>query len=181
MSEKRIIVLAGKIASGKGTVSKYLTDKYNASSHRFSAVLRDILSRLYMKHIRDNMLKLSIMLRKNYGEDILAKVMSEDVKKDDNKIIIIDGVRRLDDIKYLRQLPEFKLVFVKADMRKRYERITRRGENPDDKSKTFEEFEKDHQGEAELKIKDLENVADVVIDNNSGLEELYEQVDGVVK
>lgn len=178
---KIILGLAGEISSGKGTVTKYLTDKYDASSHRFSTMLRDILDRLYMEHSRENMQKLSTMLRRNFGEDMLARVMSEDVKKDKSEIIVIDGVRRLDDIKYLRELPEFKLVFIKADIKKRYERIVQREENPDDKNKTFEEFEKDHQGEADAKIKDLESCADVVINNNGSLEELYEQVDEVVR
>ena len=83
---KIILGLAGEISSGKGTITKYLTDKYGASSCRFSTMLRDILDRLYMEHSRENMQKLSTMLRQNFGEDVLAKVMSEDVKKDDNKI-----------------------------------------------------------------------------------------------
>lgn len=179
--EKIILGLVGEISSGKGTITKYLTDKYDASSYRFSTMLRDILDRLYMEQSRENMQKLSTMLRENFGEDALAKVMSEDAKKDDNKIIVIDGVRRLGDIKYLSQLPEFKLVFIKADIKKRYERIIKRQENPDEKNKTFEEFEKDHQGEADAKIKDLENHADVVINNDGDLEELHKQVDEIIK
>ena len=178
--QKRILGLAGEISSGKGTITKYLTDKYGASSCRFSTILRDILDRLHMEHSRENMQKLSTMLRQNFGEDIFAKVIAEDIKKDKSKIIIIDGVRRLDDIKYLRQLPEFKLVFVKADMKKRYERIIQRGENPDDKNKTFEEFKKDHQRETETQIKNLKNYADILIDNNGSLEELHKQVDRII-
>jgi len=177
---KIILGLAGEIASGKGVMAKYLTDKYGASSHRFSAVLRSILDRLHMEHSRENMQKLSTALRQSFGEDTLAKVISEDVKKDKSEIIAIDGVRRLDDIKYLRQLPEFKLVFIEADIRKRYKRIIRRRENPDDKNKTFEEFKKDHQRETEAQIKNLKNYADILIDNNGSLEELHKQVDRII-
>jgi len=177
---KIILGLAGEIASGKGVMAKYLTDKYGASSHRFSAVLRSILDRLHMEHSRKNMQKLSTALRQSFGEDTLAKVISEDVKKDKSEIIAIDGVRRLDDIKYLRQLPEFKLVFIEADIRKRYKRIIRRRENPDDKNKTFEEFKKDHQRETEAQIKNLKNYADILIDNNGSLEELHKQVDRII-
>ena len=177
---KIILGLAGEIASGKGVMAKYLTDKYGASSHRFSAVLRSILDRLHMEHRRENMQKLSTALRQSFGEDTLAKVISEDVKKDKSEIIAIDGVRRLDDIKYLRQLPEFKLVFIEADIRKRYKRIIRRRENPDDKNKTFEEFKKDHQRETEAQIKNLKNYADILIDNNGSLEELHKQVDRII-
>ncbi len=178
---KIILGLAGEISSGKGTAAKYLIEKHGASSHRFSTMLRDILNRLYIEHSRENMQNLSTALRQNFGEDTLAKVILEDIKNDKNQIIAVDGVRRPEDIKYLAELPEFKLVFIKADIEKRYERIIKRGENPDEKNKTFEEFKKDNQGEADVKIKELESRADIIINNNGGLEELYKQIDEIVK
>jgi len=141
---KIILGFAGEIASGKGTATKYIVEKYNGSSYRFSTMLRDVLDRLYLGHSREAIQKLSTFLRQTFGENLMAKVMFEDVKKDVREVIAIDGVRRLADIEYLSQLPEFKLVYVEADMEKRFERITRRGENMDDGAKTFEEFKKDH-------------------------------------
>lgn len=177
---KIILGLAGEMASGKGAIAKYASQKYNAKCFRFSTMLRDVLDRLYLAHSRDNMQMLSTTLRQNFGEDLLARVMAEDVKKDAGEIIIIDGVRRLADIKYLRELPEFKLVYVEADTKKRYERIVQRTENTDDAQKTFEAFKKDHAGEAELQIKDLKNHADFLIDNNGPYEDLYRQVDEIL-
>lgn len=177
--EKIIIGLAGEIASGKGTVSKYIIEKYQGSSHRFSTMLRDVLGRLYMEESRDNMSRLSTVLRENFGEDLLAKVMFHDAQRDKNAIVVIDGVRRKEDIKYLENLLHFKLVYVEADMKVRYDRITNRGENSDDKQKTFAEFEKDHQLETELRIRDLKVDADYVLDNNGRVEDLYAQVDAI--
>ncbi len=178
--QKIILGIAGEIASGKGTVAEYLKKKHNASSYRFSTILRDILDRLHLEQSRKNMQNLSTSLRESFGEDALAKVMAEDVKEEQNNLIIIDGVRRLDDIKYLREIPEFKLIYIDADIKKRYERILKRRENPDDKNKTFEEFEREHQSESELQIKDLKNHADVVIDNNGDWDDLYAQVDKII-
>ncbi len=178
---KIILGIAGEMASGKGTVAKYLEEKHQASAHRFSTMLRNILDRLYLEHSRENMQKMSTILRQAYGEDTLARVMAEDVKNDTSKIIVIDGVRRLDDIKYLKKSPGFKLIYIEATIQKRYDRIIQRSENADDQNKTFAEFEKEHQGEPELQIKDLKNYADIVVDNNGGMEELYRQVDEVIR
>jgi len=181
MNKKIIIGLAGELAAGKGTAAEYLEKKYKANSHRFSTMLRDILDRLYLEQNRENMQKLSTILRKNFGEDTLAKVISQDVARDDGAIVVIDGVRRLADIKYLKEMPEFKLVYIEASMENRFERIKKRGENTDDTTKTFAEFKRDHEGEAESRIRGLKNDADYVLDNNGSIDELYEQIDKIIE
>ena len=168
------------MASGKGTIAKYATEKYNARTWRFSTMLRDVLDRLSLEQSRDNMQTLSTILRQNFGEELFARVMAEDVKKDTSEIIVVDGVRRLADIKYLKEIPQFKLAYLEADMQKRYERIVKRAENSDDAKKTFEVFKKAHEDESELQIKDLKNDADFLIDNNGSYEDLYAQVDKIL-
>ena len=175
-----ILGLAGEMASGKGTVAQYLMEKNHSSSHRFSTMLRDVLTRLHLEHSRENLQHLSTMVRKTYGEDTLARVMAEDVKKDNAEIIVVDGVRRMDDIVYLRELEGFKLVYIDADIRKRYERIIARNENIDDHGKTFEQFELECQDESEVQIAILKNHADVVIDNNGDVDALHTQIDALL-
>lgn len=144
-------------------------------------MLRDVLNRLYLDIKRTNMQTLSTALRQNFSEDILAKVITEDVKNDKSKIIIIDGVRRPADITYLKKLPGFKLVYVTAGLKTRYERLIKRGENKDDNNKTFEQFMNDHKAETELAIPELGKEANIKIDNNGGLEELYRQIDAIIR
>lgn len=177
---KIILGLVAELAGGKGTVSKYVVEKYGGSSHRFSTMLRDILSRIYLPDSRENMQRLSTILRQNFGEDTLAKVMAEDVKKDKHKVIAVDGVRRPADIKYLKKILGFKLVFIETSIENRFERIKKRGENPDDSTKTLEQFKKDQEGEADAQIRSLKDQADYVIDNNGTFEELYQQVDEII-
>jgi len=85
------------------------------------------------------------------------------------------------DIRYLKDLPGFKLVYMEAEIEKRYERIVKRRENTDDAIKTFEEFKQDHKQESESQIKDLKKHADFVLDNNGTTEELYAQIDAIIK
>jgi dephospho-CoA kinase len=178
---KIIIGLAGEMACGKGTAAKHIEEKYQASSYRFSTMLRDVLKRLYVEEKRENIQKLSTLLRQNYGEDLFAKVMAEDVNKDENEVIVIDGIRRLTDIEYLKKIPEFKFIYIDADIHTCYQRIIKRGENSDDNNKNFEEFEKEHLQESEIQIKDLQNHADFIIDNNGDFNHLDEQIDKIIK
>lgn len=178
---KIIIGLAGEIASGKTHSSKYFIKKYQAVSYRFSTPLRDILDRMYIPESRESLTKLSTALRQVFGEEVLANIIYNDVKSSQAPLMVIDGVRRLDDIKHLRELPEFKFVYIETDQRKRFERITSRGENADDNAKTWEQFLADHQLETELQIPSLKQQADVVIDNNGTTEELHQKLDELVQ
>ncbi|PIR73757.1 MAG: hypothetical protein COU40_00795 [Candidatus Moranbacteria bacterium CG10_big_fil_rev_8_21_14_0_10_35_21] len=178
--KKLIIGFAGEISSGKGTATKYVLEKHGGNSSRFSTMLRDVLKRVYIEETRENMQKLSTFLRQTFGEDLLAKVMSEDVKNNQNEIVVIDGIRRLADIEYLKKNPEFKLIYIDAEPAIRFERLKIRKENPDDAQKTFEQFQKDHEQEAELQIKDLKQQADYVIDNNESLDNLNAQIEKII-
>ncbi len=180
MSKKVILGFAGEMASGKGTAAKYLVEHHGAVTHRFSTMLRDVLNRLHIKQERSTMQVLSTFLRKEFGEDILAKVMFEDVKKETQQIIVIDGVRRLEDVKFLREIPEFKLIYITAPMKTRYDRLVLRGENADDKTKTLEQFEDDHEGEPEREITKLEAFATEVVDNAGTMPELEAQLETII-
>lgn len=178
--EKIILGLVGEIASGKGTMYDYLSQKHDVGYHRFSTILRDILDRLHKDISRENMQKLSTILRENFEQDILAKVIAKDVKNDQHKIIIVDGVRRFADIKYLKEIKGFKLIYVTADVKKRYKRITKRSENFGDETKTFDDFQKENKQESEIEIGEVGKQADIIIDNNSSFDELYKQIENII-
>lgn len=178
---KLILGLAGEMGCGKGTAAKHIIEEHKGSAHRFSTVLRDVLDRLYLEQSRDNMQTLSTILRKNFGEDLLAKSIYHDTANDNNDIVIVDGVRRMADILYLQEVPHFKLIYIEADIKVRYERIMKRGENSDDANKTFSEFEKSNQDESESQIRELRNYAHYVIDNNGTFIDLYKQIENIIK
>lgn len=177
---KIILGIAGEIAGGKGALANHIKEKYNGSVHRFSSVLRDVAKRMHLEENRSNLQKISTIFRENFSSNILSEVVYHDVMEDEHEIIVIDGVRRIDDIEYLKKLPEFKLVYIEAEMEIRYERLIKRRENSDDAEKTFEEFKADHEREAELQIKDLKNYADFNINNDGTFLEFYHQIDSII-
>ena len=182
MSEKKnIIGLVGQIACGKGTAALYLKNNHNANIYRFSTMLRDVLDRLYLEITRSNMQSISECLRQKFGGDILAKVIAEDVQKDPGKLIVVDGVRRMDDIKYLQKLPGFNLVKIETGSKIRYNRLITRTENKDDGRKTYEEFLSDEQREAEREIPKVMAGTKLSLNNDGDLENLYKQIGEILK
>ncbi len=181
MKNKKVIIgLTGEICAGKGTIVKYLEQKHGAASYRFSTMLRDLLARLYLPVSRENMQNISTAIRQYLGEDILAKVIAEDVKKDTNNVIVVDGVRRSPDIKYLREIPGFKLVRIVGDPETRFTRLLARKENPGDETKTYGQFIEDHKKEADSQVPIVMAQAELEINNNGSLEDLYKQVDQII-
>lgn len=178
---KIIIGTVGQIACGKEAIKKYLANKYNVKSCRFSDSLRDIVKRIDVPESRENLQKLSTVLRSAFGEDLLARVISVDTSKIDADIVIADGIRRMADIKYLKELPNFYLIRVDVDVKIRYERMKTRNENVGDKDKTFEQFLAEENYETEKTIPEVMNYAKISISNNGTLEEMYLQVDKIIE
>lgn len=182
MTDKKIILgLTGLMGSGKGTVVEYAVRKYGASAYSFSTILRDLLKRLHLDISRHNLQKLSLSLRQTFGEDLLARVMAADAGDDNSAVIVIDSIRRLDDIIFLKKNPAFRLARIVAGEKIRYNRIVERGENRGDEKKTYTEFQEDHKANTEVTIPPLMAEADIEIDNNGSLDDLYAQVDKIIK
>lgn len=127
---------------------------------------------MHREKSRDTMQQLSTALRQVFGDDILSEIILADIGQSNSSFIIIDGVRRESDIKYLRNLEGFCLVYIDANLETRYTRITFRGENSSDTTKTIEEFMKETEAEPEVRIRDLKEISDAVIENNGTIEEL---------
>ncbi|HRY36652.1 MAG TPA: AAA family ATPase [Candidatus Magasanikbacteria bacterium] len=177
---KIILGFVGEISCGKSTATEYLKNKYGAVTFKFSDCLRDVATRMHIEKNRENIQLISTVLRQHFGDDLLSKVLAEDVRGADAPIIITEGVRRLSDITYLKDVPGFKLVAINTDERIRYERLRERSENVDDKNKTWEEFQKDGQRETELRIKETMEQADFTLENNGSSEDLYAQIDNLM-
>ena len=174
---KIIIGLSGQIASGKEVVKKHLEKYYNGVSFKFSDVLRKILKDLDVPAERDNIIRLSTFLRQAYGEDLLARALTKQVSETGGDLVIVDGIRRLADIKYLKHLDNFYLIAIDAKLELRYQRVLSRAENPGDEEKSWEEFLADEGKETEMTIPAVMAKADYTLENNGTLEELKEQID----
>jgi dephospho-CoA kinase len=175
-----ILGLTGPISCGKGTVKKYIVEKYKAEDCRFSTILRDVLNRVDLPTSRDNLIKVSTVLRQTFGEDLLAKAIAKDASGLNSKVVVIDGIRRMTDIGHLINLPHFVLVSVDASPKVRHERLVLRKENEGDAQKTFEDFLADHRRETEITIPEVMSQAREKINNDGDFTVLYKQVDTII-
>jgi len=178
---KTTIGIVGEIGAGKTIITDYLKRKHGAVSFRFSDMLRDILKRLYLPINRPNFQLLSRILRENFGQDLMSKVIADDVNAASHKLIITDGIRRIADTPYLKKLPNFYIMAVTADPHVRFERLNQRKDNADDQSKTWEQFQKEAQAETEVTIREIAAQADFTIDNSGTLKELYSEIDKIMR
>lgn len=181
MDKKIIFGLVGPMASGKDAVKKYLEQKHEGISFRFSSILRGALDCLGIEHKRENIMALSTWARQTFGEDLLAKAMAKNVKESTADLIIIDGIRRLTDIEYLRKDPDFVLVAIDAKTEIRYERAVKRNENVGDDKKSYEDFLTDHVRETEITIPEAMSHADYSLNNDGSFEDLYRQVENILE
>jgi len=177
---KIILGFTGQIASGKDVSKKYLEEKYGAKSFRFSIIMRELLNRLGLEINRYNLVSLSLCLRQTFGEDLFAKTMAKDVAADPAEIIVVDGIRRLADIEYLKKVPGFHLISIDADPKIRYDRLIKRNENKGDSEKTYEKFLDDEKLETEASIPAVMAKAEIALNNDGTLENLYRQIDSLM-
>jgi dephospho-CoA kinase len=177
MSNKIIIGLVGEIASGKDTVADYLAENHNSKTVSFSQSLRDIVDRLFIPQTRENLANLGIKLREQFGQDILSKTVAKEIETGDKSIACLPNVRLESDIDHLKDMDGFVLVGIETEQKTRYERLTKRGQNADDNTKTWEEFIKDSELPTETQIRDLIKKCSHKLDNNGTVEELYKQIE----
>ena len=176
-----IIGLVGEFGTGKGTAAAYLQKKYKAEVLKFSHILNDILHRLRQDVTRNNH-RIITALRKEFGEDIIAKTLIADIEaRNKNKLIVIDGFRKLEELRAFKELNGFVLINLTASPKSRYERLTKRNEKRDDQEKKYNDFLREHKNDSDKDIVKVGKQADFQIDNSGTERELYSQIDKIIK
>jgi len=177
---KKIIGLAGEMGAGKDTFCDYAKEKYkDVFVLKFSDALTDALKIFFDSIKREDQQWLSLALRERFGGDILVRALIKKVNGIKEGIIILNGVRRPDDFEALREIGG-KLIYVTAEPKKRWERLTIRKEKADD-DVSFEKFLELGRAEAELQILAIGADADFKIENNGPKEDFYLELEKTIE
>ena len=131
-----IIGVTGYKASGKDTLVSFF-EKVGFEHISLSDYLRKILLTQNKEITRENLTVLGNELRSSKGDDYLASLAIKELKGS-NKKIIISSIGRVAEIKKLKELEGFKLIFVDANEKIRFKRASKRARESEHKS--FEEF-----------------------------------------
>lgn len=175
-----ILGIVGEKSSGKSIVFEYLKRKPGVRVARFSDVLNDVLRRLYLDE--KNRLyqgRLAEALRTTFGVEVLARAVLTDTDKR-KAAAVLDGVRKLGEYRWLRRQPRFKLLYVTAPARLRWQRAQARNQRRDDRV-SFREFQAIERLPHEIEIPKIGKQADVRIDNIGTKHELLAKVEAALK
>lgn len=168
---KLIIGLVGQAGCGKGTAADLLRKEYGAGYIRFSGILGQILDILGIEKSRDSLIKVSNGLRGEFGEDILSYAVERAALNASEDIVVVDGIRRLEDIVALEPLPHFKLISIEVGEKLRFERMKKRGEKAGESDMTWEQFKKEGRAPTEKTIPSVMKRAWKTIENEGSRED----------
>jgi dephospho-CoA kinase len=175
---KNIIGVIGTIGSGKDVVAEYISEKLKIPHYQISSPIKEIaLSRGYTID-RPTLIRLGTELAKEKGEDYLAVFLLNKIETTG----IISGMRQLKQIDYLKNNSNLTLLSVDSHPKVRFDRAKSRGKLGE--AITLEEFiqlEKEENSAPNVqRLFECMAHADYKIDNDSTLEDLYQQVDTIL-
>lgn len=176
---KTVLGLVGEKGSGKetfGNILKKILPSKKITHTRFSDILADTLFLWDLPKTRANLQDLAIIMKNQFGDGTLSHAMKVRIENDNSDIVIIDGIRWMSDVELLKSFPKNILVYITADLKVRFERLSQRAEKSDEKTITFEQFMKEEQKENELLIPKIGKAADWKILNNSTIEDFEKEV-----
>jgi len=174
-----IIGIAGTLGAGKGTVVEYLKKK-GFAHYSSSDTLRQILAERGLPDQREYMSNLANELSAAqeggvlYSSHHLAQAAG-------NENYILEALHRVSEGEYIQKIGGI-ILGVDADIKVRYDRISKRGDSGKD-NVNFEQFVADSEREDEGKtgtgpnIKAVIGMSNHTITNNGTLEELHLKVE----
>lgn len=176
---KNVICIVGPIAAGKGTVVKILEEN-GYVPYSFSDRIKDELKSRGMEISRFTLNQISNEMRREHGDDIWARKNADAIDSDTHEKIVIDGGRNPQEINFLKERYDAKVIGVTADQDTRFARLKARGLV--NEKLTFEEFKE--LDDRELSQTDIHaqqvneclKLADVIIENNGTIEALNDKV-----
>lgn len=123
---------------------------------------------------------LMFKLREEMGNDFLAKLTVKAVRKNDNPLIVVDGIRTPSEVEFFRRkLKNFKLIAIHASRESRFKRTTKRERSDDTKS--WEKFMERERREIIVGLENAMRLADLNIQNNGSLSEFKQKIEDILR
>lgn len=177
------IGITGTIGAGKGTVVDYLVSQKGFKHYSVSGYLTEELLKQKRANDRNGMREIANEIRTEFGPDYITKILFDKAQNESDNAII-ESIRNPKEAEFIKNHGGF-LFAVDADQRLRFERICSRGSEKD--NVTFEEFKKQEELESKTIDPNVQNLpkcilmADYKFDNNGSIQDLYDNVEKVIK
>lgn len=171
-----IVIVSGLIGSGKDETARHIVKKHGFTLIDHSDILGNVLNDQGRSRTREEKIK----LRMEHGNTFTAEIIADRIKKLGLKNVVIGSSRHPEEVAFITQaFPESKLLVVHTDQEIRFKRIMKRDR---DNPKDWNDFiEKDAKEERVFNFTETFSAADAVINNNSSLQNLYKEIDKLMK
>ncbi|MBN2111357.1 MAG: flagellar hook-basal body complex protein FliE [Methanosarcinaceae archaeon] len=176
----RILAFVGMPASGKSEASAALRRKGIAVIN-MGDVIREELVRRGLEPTDANTGGVGTDLRKKEGRDAVARRCIPKIKDADSEFIGIDGIRSFSEVECFKKAfgDDFTLVSIDSPLELRFERVMARGRSDD--MQDIDALRIRDERELGWGMGEAMKVADIVISNNSTLEEFREKITMLVE
>jgi dephospho-CoA kinase len=169
MARRKVIAIAGMPGAGKGFVSR-------TASFRGIPVLvcGDVIRKETEKRglvlTPENMGAVMLALRREEGLAVVAERLIPQMQSLASPVVVVEGVRSMDEVDALRKEHEVATVAVHASPRTRFERLTSRARSDDPKN--WQEFMERDSRELGVGIGSVIALAEEMLVNEGSTDEL---------
>ncbi len=174
---KIVLGLVGPIASGKGTISRFLKSQ-GFKYFSLSDVVRAEAKFRGLEINRENLQNVGNDLRDSHGGSVLVDRIIDKINQYDR--VVIDGVRNPQEIASIKNNFNGKIVHVSAYKNRRLDRYLKRAENRGEGVANMSKFKREDArdlGEGETgngqQVAECLMLADFKLINNSSLKQFY--------
>ncbi|MCA9332759.1 AAA family ATPase [Candidatus Saccharibacteria bacterium] len=167
----KIFGIGGTNGAGKDSVGEMLAERHGFLFVSVSDLLREEARKRGLAIEREVLRTISAEWRREFGLGVLVDRSVELAEKGKYSGVVAVPMRNVGEAKRVHELGG-QLIWIDADPKIRYERITSRLRSAEDK-KTFEEFLKEEQvemtqsgDEATLNMTGVKDICDIFLENN---------------
>ncbi len=164
----KVLAICGLPGSGKTTAIEAIEDLGIIVT--MGDVVRDEVKERNLEPSGNNIGKIALELREKCGPAIIAEKCVELIKKKNEEIIFVDGVRSLSEVSIFRKYWKFPIIAIVVDEEKRFKHLFERNRSDDPKS--LEDLKERDRREIEFGLDKVLQNADYKIKNNSSIEDL---------
>lgn len=167
------ILLTGMPGSGKSIFVDVVRNEFRIPVYTMGDIVREEVILKYGSVSPQNMLDMAIELRNKYGLDYIARKVYERVDRS-SRVVVIDGVRSLDEVDFFREKGEVVIVAIHASPKTRFNRLINR-KRPGDPA-NWSEFKYRDEIELSLGIGNVIALADIILINETTIENFKENI-----
>lgn len=176
-TKKIVLAITGTTGAGIDTLVECISTRLKINHQSARNLITEEIKKRNLSANKNSMNKIGIELREKNGSDFIVKTLYKRGLTSKEEILLIESVINPSEVRFLKSIPNIRILGVDADLRTRFVRKHRRGN--EEVFISLNEFKiQENKDIQRLNLKHCINLADVVFDNGKqGTEYLEMQVE----